>query len=261
MTVPEVLQVFHGGLTGRVHASRRPARDKSAPVFVLLHGIGVSHRYLRRLHRELARTGDTYSFDLPGFGGTPTPPRQLSVPEHGAFVIDVLERLGVESCVLVGHSMGAQFAVEAARLRPDLVAQLVLMGPVVDVRRRGALRQALDLALDCALFESPSANWLVLADYFRCGPRWYLTELPVMMAYPIEDRIRGVGAPVLVVRGARDPVASETWCRLLAGVAPAGRLHQVPGRGHVVQHTASGEVARAIRLFASSPERPLGATA
>ena len=43
------------------------------PAVVLIHGIGVSHRYLRRLHGLLAETGDTYSIDLPGFGATPRP--------------------------------------------------------------------------------------------------------------------------------------------------------------------------------------------
>jgi pimeloyl-ACP methyl ester carboxylesterase len=157
--------------------------------------------------------------------------------------------------------MGAQVVVEAARLRPDLATQLVLMGPVVDMRRRSVPRQAFDLALDSLLFENPGANWLVVSDYVRCGPRWYQTELPVMMQYAIEERITGVSAPVLVLRGARDPVATETWCALLARLAPAGQLQSVPGRGHVVQHGAARETAHMIQAFAANPDRLSGSPA
>jgi pimeloyl-ACP methyl ester carboxylesterase len=153
--------------------------------------------------------------------------------------------------------MGTQLAVEAARQHPGRFTQLVLMGPVVDSRRRTVVRQAFDLAVDCLLFESPASNLLVLADYFRCGPRWYLTELPVMMSYPTEERIADVDAPVLVLRGSRDPVASRDWCRRLAGRALSGEFREIRGSGHVVQHTGSGQVAQAIRDFAASPGRAL----
>jgi len=204
MADPDISEVHFEGLSGRIYASRRPAGTdgRSAPAFVLVHGIGTSHRYLHRLHRLLAETAETYSVDLPGFGSTPKPDRQLSMADYAGF-------------------LGA------------------------------------DLALACLLFESPGSNLLVLADYFRCGPRWYLTELPVMMAYPMEEGIADVDAPVLVLRGSRDPVASGDWCRRLAGRATSGEFREIPGAGHVVQHTDSGQVAQAIRDFAASPGRAL----
>jgi len=256
-----VSDVRSQGLSGRIYASlgagKTRAEGEAAPAFVLVHGIGVSHRYLFRLHQFLAETTDTYSIDLPGFGATPKPGRQLSVGDYADFILAALDELGVTSCVLVGHSMGTQFAVEAATRQPDRITELVLMGPVVDPRRRTVMRQALDLATDCALFESPSSNLVVLTDYVRCGPRWYLKELPVMMTYPLEERIRDVGVPVLVLRGAKDPVASRDWCQILAARAAAGEFREVPGCGHVVQHTGTAEVAGAILDFARCPGRPL----
>lgn len=259
MVNPVVSTVSAHGLTGRVHASAGTPNGTSAPAYVLIHGIGVSSRYFARLHGILAQTATTYSLDLPGFAGTPKPGRQLSIADYADFILAVLTKLGVESCVLVGHSMGSQLVVEAAAKAPDLVARLVLMGPVTDVRRRNPLRQGWDLALDSVIAETPKANWLVASDYLRCGPRWYLTELPVMLKYPIEDRITAVHAPVLVLRGARDTVAARQWCGLLASLAPVGRLHEVPGCGHVVQHKAPGEVARAIEAYVADPHKPVGA--
>jgi pimeloyl-ACP methyl ester carboxylesterase len=220
-------------------------------VFVLLHGIGVSHRYLARLHRELEASGTVISFDLPGFGGTPKPDERVTVEQYAQLVGHALERAGVGKCVVVGHSMGCQFAVELARQRPSLVTHAVLMGPVVDSHRRSVLRQAAALAWD-SLSEPPSANAIVFSDYLRCGPRWYLTELSEMMAYPTEDRITDVAVPILVLRGTRDPVAGRVWSAALAARAPSGRVLEIPG-SHVVQHNAPTLVADAIRSLTTDP--------
>ncbi len=122
------------GLTGRIlwtEGTPRPepgAEPRNEPAYILIHGIGVSHRYLARLHGVLAANAPTYSLDLPGFGGTPKPGRQLSVEDYGTFIAEALKSCGIDSYVLVGHSMGAQFALEAALRAPEQVRQLVLMG-------------------------------------------------------------------------------------------------------------------------------------
>jgi pimeloyl-ACP methyl ester carboxylesterase len=242
--------VESGGLHGKLYTSVRPPRTgaeaEARPAYVLLHGIGVSHRYLARLHRRLAEVADVYSFDLPGFGKASRPGRQLQVEDFAAFVTAVLADEGVSTYVVVGHSMGTQFAVELALREPDRVAAVVLMGPVVDSSRKSVPRQALALTRDAMFSESPASNAIVFSDYFRAGPRWYLTELPVMMEYPMEDRLAAVRQPVLVLRGTRDPVARRSWCAKLAEVAPQGTMVEVLGQGHVFQHTAPGIAAQAI---------------
>jgi pimeloyl-ACP methyl ester carboxylesterase len=239
-----------GGLAGKLYSSVAPDADVPRSTFVLLHGIGVSHRYLARLHQELALGANVYSFDLPGFGDAPRPTRQVPVGEYAAFVRAGLAAAGVTSCVVIGHSMGTQHAVELALQEPGLVAGLVLMGPVVDPRRKTVAQQALALTRDAMFSESPSANAIVFSDYFRAGPRWYLTELPVMMQYPLEARIPGVSQPVLVLRGSQDPVAGREWCQRLAAQAPRGSFTEIPGHGHVFQHTATGPAAAAITSWA-----------
>ncbi len=229
---------------------------------MLLHGIGVSHRYFARLHRELAsgrqaRDAVVYSFDLPGFGGTPRPGSQVSVGEYAAFVAAVLADAGVQSCVVVGHSMGAQFAVELALQEPGLVSRVVLMGPVVDPARRSAAWHALALTRDALFSETPATNVVVFGDYFRTGLRWYLTQLPVMLGYPLETRVCGVaparaGAPRRqgpdrpppVVRVPRCAGAARHVCGR-AGARPRSPGHCPGGRGPGHVHwasTAAGDV-------------------
>lgn len=240
------------GFAYRLHVSADT--DVEGPTFVLLHGIGMSHRYLRRLHRALAGSHPTISIDLPGFGGTEKPRRGLSVEDYAEVIGEGIDFLDITSAIPIGHSMGCQFAVELARRRPDKVSHIVLMGPVVDERRRSAFQQALALGLD-SLLEPPSANFVVFTDYLRAGPRWYLTELPAMLDYPTEDRLREVQVPVLVVRGERDPIAGPGWCEKLARQAQRSRLVQLPG-AHVVQHSSTVAVASAVTAFVAAEPSP-----
>lgn len=237
-----------GGYELAVHSS--PGKP-DAPVFVLVHGIGMSHRYLARLHGELARAGTVHSVDLPGFGGTRRPSSRMSIADGAAALGGALDALGVAGVVLVGHSMGAQFVTELAARRPSLVAQLVLIGPAIDPRRARPLVQVLDLTRD-ALKEPPSGNALTFVDYLRCGPRWYLTELTPLLTYRTDERLRDVVAPTLVIRGTDDPIARRAWCTELAELATDGSLVEIPGHRHLVQHTAAARTAAAVLTFARS---------
>lgn len=244
------------GLTGRIlwtDGTPSPgAAPEATPAYILIHGIGVSHRYLARLHAVLAASAPTYSLDLPGFAGTPRPAQQLRVEDYGAFIAEALASRGIDSYILVGHSMGVQFAIEAALHRPESARHVVLMGPVVDSRHKNILRQSIALGLDGMLRESPSSNWIVFTDYLKCGPRWYFTELPVMMKYPTEDRLSRVQAPVLILRGSRDHVAGPEWSLRLSRAVAQGRLVEIPGVGHVAQHMRPKAVADAIRSFVTA---------
>lgn len=244
------------GLTGRIlwtDGTPSPgAAPEATPAYILIHGIGVSHRYLARLHAVLAASAPTYSLDLPGFAGTPRPDRQLQVEDYGAFIAEALASRGIDSYILVGHSMGVQFAIEAALHRPESARHVVLMGPVVDSRHKNILRQSIALGLDGMLRESPSSNWIVFTDYLKCGPRWYFTELPVMMKYPTEERLSQVQAPVLILRGSRDHVAGPEWSLRLSRAVAQGRLVEIPGVGHVAQHMRPKAVADAIRSFVTA---------
>lgn len=255
---PDIRRVGEDELPFGVVVDEAPGADTDARVFVLVHGIGMSHRYLRRLHRELAKSSMVMSVDLPGFGGTPKPEIDLDVTAMADALASLISALSPAPVVLVGHSMGAQWVVETARRRPDLVAQVVVIGPVVDDEHRTLPAQLRALALD-TLREAPLANLIVFTDYVRCGIPWYLTQLRHMLAYRIEDAARDLRMPLLVIRGSKDPVAGRGWCRRLRDAAPMSAFVEVPGRPHVAQHSAPRAVASAMWSFIDSHTRRAGA--
>ncbi|MBS0024904.1 alpha/beta fold hydrolase [Microbacterium paraoxydans] len=236
--------VLVSGMTFRLLESPRPA-GSSVPTIVLVHGIGMSHRYLSRLHERLAASTRVVSVDLPGFGGLPRPAFELSVERMASGLATAIATLEDDRIVLVGHSMGAQWAVETALRHPELVRAVVAIGPVVDARHQTLGAQARALALD-TLGETPAINAIVFTDYLRCGVRWYLRQARHMMAYPIERRAAGLAVPLLVMRGGADPVAGRGWCRRLRDAAPVARLVEIPGHHHVAQQSSPRAVASAI---------------
>lgn len=238
-----------GDLVVRTYSTPAPP---GAPAYVLVHGIGMSHRYLRRLHRMLAARGaSVVSVDLPGFGGLRRPHRDVGIPAMADALAGGVIAAEVAPAIVVGQSMGTQWVTALAARHPRLVRGVVLIGPVADDRHRTVLGQAAALFVD-TLRETPGANALVLTDYLRCGIRWYLAQLRHMLAYAPETEIAAVRAPVLVLRGGRDAVAGRAWTRRLADAAASGRLVEVPGRAHNVQHSAPRTVAAVLHAFAAS---------
>ena len=246
------------GCTVRIRTTPGPETPATArSPYVLVHGLGMTHRYLDRLRAELSADAVVHSVDLPGYGPDPRPRTQLGVEDHATFIIEALAALGVESCTLVGHSMGGQFVTAAALKEPSIAERVVLIGPVVDRRRRTVVQQGVSLGHD-AFRERPSSNAIVLTDYIRTGLRWYLRQLQPMMQYPLERAVEQLPCPVLVVRGGRDPVARRRWGRELAARAQDGTLVEIDGQGHVVQHSAARPVAAEIIAFTARTS-PLGA--
>lgn len=237
----EEREVVLEGATVHVHTS-----GAGATTYVLIHGIGVSSRYFRPLGEELARDAVVHNVDLPGHGRSPKPARPLSVPDYARVLWAALDRIGVEAPVLVGHSMGAQIAAEMA-LAGRLLAGVVLLGPTNYAAERGFWRQALRLGQD-TLREPPSVNAVVLTDYaFRCGLPWYLKTTPAMLGHHIEDAVGGIEAPLLIGRGAKDPLVPRRWIEELAELRPGAETAEVAGEAHVLMMKSAPEVASLCR--------------
>jgi pimeloyl-ACP methyl ester carboxylesterase len=109
------------GLYGVEHGSG------GTPV-VLLHGFGGSHVAWSDVVARLGGTQHTIAFDLPGHAGS------LGCSAGGAGtgareVLAELDRRGIRSAHLVGHSFGGTVAVIAALRDAARVASLTLLAP------------------------------------------------------------------------------------------------------------------------------------
>ncbi|PZR53875.1 alpha/beta hydrolase [Xylanimonas oleitrophica] len=226
-------------------APRSETAAPAAPAVVLVHGLGSSARAYRHLVGPLSQDAEVHAVDLPGFGASPRPRRDVTVAAHAAALAAYLRQHvgGRPRPVVVGHSMGAQVVGQLLADHPDAVGAGVLLGPTSDPRARTLPQQALRLGLD-ALGEAPGAVGNLLVDTLvRSGPPYYVAQLRHVVEHHLEQVLPRVEVPVVVVRGDRDPVAPSSWTALLAASAPRGISRTVRGRHHAMDQDPWGLAA------------------
>lgn len=94
---------------------------------VCLHGITAQHRAFNGLARHLSSSRSLTAVDLRGRGGSEKPESGYGLDAHAEDAIRTLDHLGLESAVLVGHSMGGFVALQTALRHPDRVRAIVLL--------------------------------------------------------------------------------------------------------------------------------------
>jgi pimeloyl-ACP methyl ester carboxylesterase len=98
----------------------------AAPTLVFVHGWSCRREYWRDQVSHLAGRYRVVTLDLAGHGDSGTGPRAAwTMQSFADDVIAVADVLELRDMVLVGHSMGGDIIVEAARRMPDRVAGLV----------------------------------------------------------------------------------------------------------------------------------------
>lgn len=232
----------HAGAT--LVAERRGSGPR---VYVLVHGIGMGRSVFADLALHLG-DGEVVAIDLPGYGEAPEPARVLTMERTADLVAAYLRARVQAPSVVVGHSMGAQIALEVAARHPGVADRIVLLGPAGDPSGRTATRQLGRLLRDLAI-ESPRVIAVGAREYVRAGPK-LRAKFRAMLVHRPEDVAGRVTVPALVLRGEDDIVAPRAWCRRLADALPAGRLAEVPGHGHETMIRDAAPAARLIREFA-----------
>ena len=71
---------------------------------------------------------------------------------------------------------------------------------------------------------------------------------------PIEQKLPRIAAPVLLVRGEKDPIAPQRWIEEASRLLRTDRVAVIPGWGHAVPFSAPEETVRAIEPFLHATE-------
>lgn len=235
---------------GPYHIHARETRPSGGPPLVLLHGLVVSSRYMQPLMRTLAPRFSVHAPDLPGFGRSSGPAGVLDVLALADALAAWIEARAVAPTPVLAHSFGCQVLAALLCHRSSLVKKAILVGPTVDPAGRTALRQAWRLTRDAP--EMIRLAPVLLRDLYGAGLRRFLLTYRHMLHDRIEERLPRARVPTLVVRGERDPVASQRWAEEAASLLPAGRLAVLPGAWHAPNFSAPGALARLAVPFLSA---------
>ena len=238
----------------RLHArvSAPPLLDR--PVIVLVHGLGMSSRYMVPLAECLAPYAQVYALDLPGSGRSEKPARPLSVRELADVLAAWTEAARLQQAVFVGNSLGCEILVDLAVHHPERVAGLVLQGPTADPGYLSPLEHVGRL-LVTGLFERWSLAWVAVSDYLRFGVRRFHWTFRDMIANRIEHKLPLIDAPTLVVWGARDYIVPRPSVERVAELIPLAELVVVSGAAHGMNYSHPAVLAQCVLAFVDARDR------
>ena len=258
--------------------------DAGGTPLVLLHGAGCNLEDMRlALGETLAARHRVLLVDRPGQGWSEGRGRGLNSPAVQAAVLrELLDRLGDERAVLVGHSWGGALALAFALDHPHRTAGLVLLAPPTHPQLRRRMTRLY------RMLATPLAGWLfahtlalpLAAATFGAGiraafapqlpPPHYLKRSaaflllrPAVFLANVRDmadlrgfllhqarRYHELAAPIVIIQGDRDSVvASERHAKALAAAAPQAKLIVLPGIGHMPHHAATDRVLAEIEAL------------
>jgi pimeloyl-ACP methyl ester carboxylesterase len=236
-------------LVGGLRMFERYAETEGAPVVVLVHGIGVSSRYLLPTAARLAGCCTVYAPDLPGFGRSGRLRARPTVRRLADTLALWLDAVGLERPdVLLANSFGCQLLLDLAGRQPQRVARLVLVGPTTDPRSRSLLGQFGRLVVNMTR-EPLGLLAIETVDYLVHLSKTGFAAFPEMISDPVEAKLAAVQAPTLVVRGGRDPIVPHAWAEEVAHGLPRGRLAEVLEAAHAVNYSAPDALARLTLEF------------
>lgn len=258
----------------------------ASETLVFLHGWGGSKELWWNTLLRLGGDCRCFALDLPGVGGTPLPPDLLTMTDFARWAEGVCVRLNLPAVTLVGHSLGANLAVQTALDFPARVRRLVLVDAALDPAhfpRRAQWPLSPYFGLPALRLMRWSA-WPLAAvgrhvPHAHHGGGWrpyarrnhfYLAansdaamqvQLRALFDNPHHAaRLASLRLPLLIVHGERDDIIPVVHARALAEALPGAELVVFPTAHHCPMDADPPAFAQTLRDFltGASPRATMG---
>jgi len=241
---------------------------------ILLHGLLGSLVNWQRIARRLAERHRVIVPDLRNHGRSPHHP-DVSYPAMAADVLELMDDLGLEQAVPIGHSMGGKVAMWLALEHSRRVERLVV-ADIAPVRYQGSLGDLMDAMLALPLEEidkrAEADQWLkqrvperAIRDYLlqnlvRTGQGWrWRTNLQALRngleqisGFPEVPPGTCYEGPTLFVHGRHSDYVKPEYLPVMESLFPNLELVALDA-GHWVYAEQPEAFLRALETFLPSP--------
>ena len=251
----------------RIHVTQRGSGELA---LVFLHYYGGSARTWDGAASELADRYRIVAIDHRGWGDSEAPADGYRIADLAADAEGVIEALGLQCYVLVGHSMGGKVAQLIASRRPGGLVGLVLVAPsppspmLLPDEQRATLtgayqsRESVEFVIDHVLTAKSldaARREQVIEDSLKAAPQAKAAWPNVAMREDITAAVASIDAPTIVISGELDQVdrVATLQAELMPRI-PHAAMHILPGIGHLSPLEAPIEVARVIARFVAAIE-------
>ena len=227
---------------------------------LFLHGWGVEASLYMPILERLTAKFRVVAPDLPGFGASDEPDSPWCTDDYVDFILEFLEKLGINECVPIGHSHGGRVILNwlsrPARNQPITVRKCVLCGAAGLKPRRGAdyyIKVYSYKTLKHLLKPFPK---LLERLRGRSGSADYRAASPVMRGTltrvineDYESRLPDISADTLLVWGEYDTASPLEHGRVMEHVIPDAGLVVLKGSGHYALLEQYAHFCRVLDAF------------
>lgn len=194
--------------------------------------------------------------DSPGLGLSSAPDgKPWGTYEYASFLGRFMDRLEVESCILVGHSFGGRVATATALLYPSRVEKLILIAPAGIVRRSLKVRAKI---LWYKAVKKPLKklfpNWQRLKDsgsrdYRNAGSDFQRGVIARVSGENLEPELKKLRTPTMVIWGSQDTELPPKYLEIYREMVPEIMGLMIPGADHFPHVDRPEAVKNAIEHF------------
>lgn len=231
----------------------------SGEPLILIAGLGYDRWMWHRMVPGLAEHFEVITFDNRGVGESSKPEGPYTAQMLAEDTAGLLERLGLDEAIVMGHSLGGFVAQALALNRPELVSKLILsatnfggprhipaapeaMAVLLDVTGDPIERLRRGILVSCAPgFGEAQPEmvqaWLEYRTQNPVLPGSYQAQLAIGLVLfsqeaCFERKLEQVRAPTLILFGEHDKVVPPGNAELLAKEIPNSTIKILPGAGH-----------------------------
>ena len=246
----------------------RVHRGGRGPALVMLHCLGVDHRFWDDAAAALEKSHTVLRYDFPGHHEAPVPAQRFSIEDLSAQLRDVLDREGVRSASVAGISLGGLVAQHFAATYPERTERVVLCDttPRYTDAMRGAWHERAATArtrgvgvMTDALLNIWFTPTFVAADppavryvrdcFARVSGEGYARACEALATADMRALLPRIAAPTLVVCGDEDVPDFLVAARELESTLPNARLEWLAPARHAAPLEQGEPFLRAAQAF------------
>ena len=220
---------------------------------IFLHGIGGdSHSWDFQLE-EFSKDFKTISWDMPGYGRSKLE-KEMTFEYLGESLIAMLDRLEIDKCHLVGHSMGGMVAQQAIATNSDRFKSVILSAtspafgrPNGDFQKNFILARLkpLEAGLTMAdlaekqvptmIGDEPNSKGVEIAlkSMSNLSKETYVASMHCLVTFDRRDNLSLINLPTLLIAGEKDKNAPAPVMEKMGTKISNAEYVCISGAGHL----------------------------